>query len=299
MDAEEYRHFDAWLMRVNSACGRFSGQPLEGGFRGRLDEFCAGTMKLSTVDIVNAQLRRGQRELAASRDDWFYTVFQLEGEALLEQDDSRARLHAGDIALIDAARPSALHWHTHSRQISLLLPRHLLDVAGMRIPCARRLDGSVPVVRLSHRLLRESMKGKMLTPGESEAALSALACLLRPVLTGRDAPASRREKQFSRIIQMIDEHLACDDLRPQWLAAEAGMSVRSLYRLFADKGLVVAQYIRHRRLDRCALALRGESDEEKLASIGYSWGFSDHSHFSTAFRQRFGMTPGEYRRRHR
>ncbi len=27
------------------------------------------------------------------------------------------------------------------------------------------------------------------------------------------------------------------------------MSVRSLYRMFADKGLVVAQYIRNRRLD--------------------------------------------------
>ncbi|KAA5868874.1 helix-turn-helix domain-containing protein, partial [Klebsiella pneumoniae] len=25
--------------------------------------------------------------------------------------------------------------------------------------------------------------------------------------------------------------------------------------------------------------------------------FSDHSHFSTAFKQRFGVTPGEYRKR--
>ncbi|MGR8813917.1 helix-turn-helix domain-containing protein, partial [Klebsiella pneumoniae] len=27
------------------------------------------------------------------------------------------------------------------------------------------------------------------------------------------------------------------------------------------------------------------------------WGFSDHSDFSTAFKQRFGVTPGQYRKR--
>ncbi|MCK2362747.1 AraC family transcriptional regulator, partial [Escherichia coli] len=38
---------------------------------------------------------------------------------------------------------------------------------------------------------------------------------------------------------------------------------------------------------------------QKLAGIGFHWGFSDQSHFSTVFKQRFGMTPGEYRRKFR
>ncbi len=53
------------------------------------------------------------------------------------------------------------------------------------------------------------------------------------------------------------------------------MSVRSLCRMFADKGLVVAQYIRNRRLDFCADAIRHAADDEKLAGIGFHWGFSD------------------------
>lgn len=69
--------------------------------------------------------------------------------------------------------------------------------------------------------------------------------------------------------------------------------------MFAGKGLVVAQYIKNRRLDLCAQALRSISDDEKLAGIGYSRGFTDHSHFSTAFKQRFGVSPGEYRKRYR
>jgi AraC family transcriptional activator of tynA and feaB len=37
---------------------------------------------------------------------------------------------------------------------------------------------------------------------------------------------------------------------------------------------VVAQYIKNRRLDLCAQVLRAASDDEKLAGIGYSWGFA-------------------------
>ena len=96
---------------------------------------------------------------------------------------------------------------------------------------------------------------------------------------------------------LIDESIQAEHLRPEWLASETGMSVRSLYRLFAEKGLVVAQYIKNRRLDLCARALQSAHDDEKLAGIGYSWGFSDHSHFSTAFKQRFGVSPREYRKR--
>ena len=82
------------------------------------------------------------------------------------------------------------------------------------------------------------------------------------------------------------------------MAAELGVSLRSLYRLFARRGLVVAQYIRNRRLDLCAQALRSAAGQEKLAGVGLDWGFADHSHFSTAFKQRFGMSPSEYRRQY-
>ena len=147
------------------------------------------------------------------------------------------------------------------------------------------------------RLLHESMNSPELSASESKAALEAIVCLLRPMLHHQEAQPSRRDKQFQKIMALIDESIQAEHLRPEWLASETGMSVRSLYRLFAEKGLVVAQYIKNRRLDLCARALQSAHDDEKLAGIGYSWGFSDHSHFSTAFKQRFGVSPGEYRKR--
>ncbi|KFC10033.1 FeaR family transcriptional activator [Trabulsiella guamensis ATCC 49490] len=294
-DKESYR---AWLAKVNQLCGNFAARPLDGKFYGEIDSGYARGLKLSTVTTRGVNLYRSREEIKRGNDAWFYTVFQLEGQAVMEQDNRQVILEAGDITLIDAARPCSFYWQQTSRQVSLLLPRQKLEHLR-EISSAERLPNHLPMVQLSHRLLQESMTSPEMNENESEAALEAIICLLRPVLHQLDARPSRRDRQFQKIMALIDEYIQSEQLRPEWLASETGMSVRSLYRMFADKGLVVAQYIKNRRLDLCAQSLRNAHDDEKLAGIGYSWGFTDHSHFSTAFKQRFGLSPGEYRKRYR
>ncbi|MFH0474743.1 transcriptional regulator FeaR [Kluyvera ascorbata] len=293
--------YQAWLAKINQVCGHFAARPLDGDFHGEIDTSYAGSLKLSTVTTRNVNLFRTRQEIRSGNDTWFYTVFQLAGQADIEQDDRQVKLQTGDMTLIDASRPCSIFWQQTSRQVSLLLPRQLLEnqLRGSGISVATRLDKSLPMVQLSQRLLHESMSSPQLSASESEAALDAMVCLLRPMLHQREVAPSRREKQFQKIMTLIDDAIQEEHLRPEWLADETGMSVRSLYRLFADKGLVVAQYIKNRRLDLCAQALQRAPDDEKLAGIGYRWGFSDHSHFSTAFKQRFGISPGEYRKRGR
>lgn len=294
-DKESYR---AWLAKVNQLCGNFAARPLDGKFYGEIESGYTRGLKLSTVTTRGVNLYRSQEEIKRGNDAWFYTVFQLEGQAVMEQDNRQVILEAGDITLIDAARPCSFYWQQTSRQVSLLLPRQKLEHLRA-ISSAERLAKTLPMVQLSHRLLQESMTSPEMNENESEAALEAIICLLRPVLYQQDARPTRRERQYQKIMALIDEYIQSEQLRPEWLASETGMSVRSLYRMFADKGLVVAQYIKNRRLDLCAQALRNAHDDEKLAGIGYSWGFTDHSHFSTAFKQRFGLSPGEYRKRYR
>ncbi len=137
--------------------------------------------------------------------------------------------------------------------------------------CALPLSRSLPTVQLSYRLLQESMGNADLSASESEAALEAMVCLLRPAFQQQHEVLPRKERQFRHVLCLIDDHIQSEALRPEWIASESGMSVRSLYRMFAGKGLVVAQYIKNRRLDLCAQALRSISDDEKLAGIGYSW----------------------------
>ncbi|CAI0701836.1 Transcriptional activator feaR [Serratia proteamaculans] len=290
--------FEEWLAKINSACGRFCAKTLGPGFSGAMQEFRAHALRLSVVDAAQTRLYRTQQEIARSDGSHFFTVFQLRGSSLMEQGDRQAVLSAGDVTLIDASRTSSFTFQQNSRQISLLMPRSYLEQSASEVQYARRLDAQSSVVRLSRQLVLGCMQDSQMSAPESEAILNAVATLLRPALVERVVEEDRHPRSFSRTLAFIDTHIQSPQLRPEWIAGELGVSVRSLYRMFARQGLVVAQYIKHRRLDLCAQALRSAPDRQKLATIGYDWGFSDHSHFSTAFKSRFGVSPSEYRKQH-
>lgn len=290
--------FEEWLAKINSACGRFCAKTLGPGFSGAMQEFRAHALRLSVVDAAQTRLYRTQQEIARSDGSHFFTVFQLRGSSLMEQGDRQAVLSAGDVTLIDASRTSSFTFQQNSRQISLLMPRSYLEQSASEVQYARRLDAQSSVVRLSRQLVLGCMQDSQMSAPESEAILNAVATLLRPALVDRVVEEDRHPRSFNRTLVFIDTHIQSPQLRPEWIAGELGVSVRSLYRMFARQGLVVAQYIKHRRLDLCAQALRSAPERQKLATIGYDWGFSDHSHFSTAFKSRFGVSPSEYRKQH-
>jgi AraC family transcriptional activator of tynA and feaB len=202
--------------------------------------------------------------------------------------------------LIDAARPSDFTYSENSRQLSLILPYPLVEqtLRFNQVKCGHRIAATSPIAMLSHRLILDATRQQNLSRQESEATLEAIVSLLRPAISQSDDCTDPHERTFRKTLSVIDQHIRCEELCPEWLAREVGMSTRGLYRMFAKKGLVVARYIKNRRLDLCAESLRQSGKEQKLSVLGYSWGFSDSSYFSTAFKSRFGIAPGEYRKRH-
>jgi AraC family transcriptional activator of tynA and feaB len=79
------------------------------------------------VTAGGVNLFRSRQEIAQSNDAWFYTVFQLEGSAEIEQDDRRALLRTGDITLIDASRPCSINWRKNPARFRCWFPVRLLS----------------------------------------------------------------------------------------------------------------------------------------------------------------------------
>ncbi|WP_085726903.1 transcriptional regulator FeaR [Pseudomonas sp. R37(2017)] len=298
--AQRHDGFDQWIHQINQICGAFNAQPLGGEFAGRIREYQNDALKLSFVDACQARLYRTPHEVAAGEGGKYFAVFQLDGTAGMAQGDSKVLLSPGDITLIDASRPSDFTYGENSRQLSLILPYQLVEqtLRFNQVKCGHRIAATSPIAMLSHRLILEATRQQHLTRQESEATLEAIVSLLRPAISQVEDGEDAHERIFRKTLACIDEHIRSEDLCPEWLAREVGMSTRGLYRMFAKKGLVVARYIKNRRLDLCAESLRRSGREEKLSVLGYSWGFSDSSYFSTAFKSRFGIAPGEYRKRH-
>lgn len=291
-------NFQHWLEQINRVCGDFGARTLGIQFHGAIQEHQRGAIRLSEVEVSEASLYRSDREVNAGSNDHFYAVFQLEGQCLLEQENQRVALDRGDITLVDASRASVLTYPGHSRQLSLILPRQVME-RGLRftqVACGRRIAAQTPLAVLARSLIREACQQRQWELNESEAALDALVTLLSPALgqSGQD----NHERLFKKAVAFIDAHLHEDELCPDWIAKVVGTSTRGLYRLFSRRGLGVAQYIRNRRLDVCAERLRGLQQDAKLSSLGLECGFSDATHFFTAFKARFGQSPGEYRKRY-
>ena len=292
--------FDQWIHQVNRICGAFSAQTLGDEFSGHIREYQSGALKLSFVDACQARLYRTPKEVAASEGGKYFAVFQLAGSACMAQGDNRVSLCAGDITLIDASQPSDFTYHENSRQLSLILPHRLIEQSLRYTPvkCGHRIGGKSPIATLSHHLILDAARQTNLSQQESEATLDAVISLLRPAISQSEGVDDVHERIFRKTLGYIDEHIRSEDLCPELLAREVGVSMRGLYRMFARKGLVVARYIKNRRLDLCAESLRQSRTEQKLSALGYSWGFSDSSYFSTAFKSRFGISPGEYRKQY-
>ncbi|WP_339500037.1 transcriptional regulator FeaR [Pseudomonas silesiensis] len=292
--------FDQWLLQVNQICGAFNAEPLSSKFSGRIRECHSGALKISFVDACQARLFRTAREISASDDSKYFVVLQLDGTACMAQDGHRALLSVGDMTLIDSSRPSDFAFSENSRQLSLILPRHLVDqsLRFNQARCGQLISSVSPIAMLSNRLIVEVTRQNDLSLQESEATLEAIISLLRPAISDTVDEDDLQERLFNKSLVFIDELIRSENLSPDLLARKVGVSVRGLYRIFARKGVLMSRYIKNRRLDFCAESLRQTGSNQRLSTLAYLWGFSSHSSFSTAFKSRFGFSPAEYRKQH-
>jgi len=107
------------------------------------------------------------------------------------------------------------------------------------------------------------------------------------------------DKQFGRVRAIIKDRFANPDLRPRDVAAEAGISLRYLQKLFTQRGSTCSGFIDSLRLDKAGRLLRRRamaSTRQPISEIAYASGFNDYNYFSQKFRRRFGYAPSAHAR---
>ena len=103
--------------------------------------------------------------------------------------------------------------------------------------------------------------------------------------------------RHAKVRLYIEQHLRDPLLSPCSIATGLKLSSRYLRMIFASSSETVSAYILRRRLEECARQMsdprwRGHS----ISEIAFAWGFNSASHFTRSFRDRYGVSPRNYRR---
>ena len=129
----------------------------------------------------------------------------------------------------------------------------------------------------------------------SRLAIEGALLLMMADLSRLPAPGERTRPRWLRVVEDALEASAVPAPSVEKLAALAGVHASHLLRTFRRyHGSTVANYVRHRRIERARAAVAAA--ERPLSQIALDAGFADQSHFTRAFRQAFGETPGQYAR---
>jgi AraC-like DNA-binding protein len=114
----------------------------------------------------------------------------------------------------------------------------------------------------------------------------------------RHAPRLPARREHIDLVEDVRAYLGTTFARRLQLAdvaRAAGVSVFHLCRVFkAICGLTLHQYRSQQRIRRSLELLCDEAD---ILTVAIALGYSDHSHFTAAFRRAFGLSPSQWRAR--
>jgi AraC-like DNA-binding protein len=113
----------------------------------------------------------------------------------------------------------------------------------------------------------------------------------------RETSSSIQAARIQAALAFIDGRSSDPNLTPARAAASLGISVRYLERLLEASGKSFGRRLLERRLEAARRLLCDPSAKAlRITDIALQTGFSDLSHFSRRFRERFGASPAALRK---
>ena len=273
-------------------------------FHGRIDLRDLAGLTVSQICSTAQRVVRTPKFIAQSDQGCYLVNIQREGRSVLRQGRHDVVLEPGDLTVYASDRPYELMFDDDFRQTVLLVPAPALQALMPDIDrhLARPIDKSCSANPLLVQLA-DSLHGldpaaplPVLQAG-AESLMQVLAAALK-VSGGDVAPASTRLARYhlERIKQYVKTHLHDPSLSVSRVAAATGLSSAHVHRLFAAEGGTFGTWLWSQRLDACRRELNSPLRHSlTLAELAYRWGFKDYSHFSKAFKARFGMSPRDCR----
>ncbi|WP_084799571.1 helix-turn-helix domain-containing protein [Bradyrhizobium sp. Ai1a-2] len=295
--------FETWRESLRSMCGGFrpTGIP-SGTFAGWVSKVSISGLTALNIGSNAVRVERTQRDVRVDGIDHYFVVFHLAGQSAMIHNDQAVQLAASDVVLVDTTLPlaylpsnGAAPWNC----VTLGLPRQsLASHLGFEPQGGIFRRGGTSAGRLLLDIISDAQAsdGSTFSPADAYMQLAAydlVGALFAP--SDHELLSRHADKLFKRICNIIKARFADPDFGPCEVAAEAGISLRYLQKLFTAHNSTCSHFIQSVRLDHAARLLHRRvllNTNQPINEIAYSSGFVDYTHFARRFRRRFGRAPG-------
>jgi AraC-like DNA-binding protein len=260
--------------------------------------FNLGSFLAIETRVSEQVLTRTSRTIRADQVDSYVIRLQRRGRWRGEADERLIEVDAGDVMVLDMARPS-LALGAGIDNINLILPRDVLDALLPPFDMHGLVLQGAPAALLRSHLLALADNLPHLPAGHASDVARATcnlvaACLAPARETTARALTPLALARFIEVRRHIDRNLSSPVLNPDAICKALGVSRSTLYETCEPFGGVAA-LIQRRRLDRIRAILTDRRERRTISEIAYQHGFISKAHFSRAFRAAFGMSPSEAR----
>ena len=278
-------------------------------FYGQIRSMVSGELHVSRISSSPGVARRTEAGASRAAADYILLSLQVRGRTIITQQEQEVVLTPGLAAFYDSSAAYSLRMPSESEQIVLHLPRRLLagSTRRMDMKTALAVRPSMPfaqsVFSLAHQLARADPQAPCSSISRTGEVMVELISLLFESLGDEATPPALEAPGISdsalvrRAHHLLGMHISNCDLSSARLAQLCGVSLRRLQHAFHAVGTTVSSQIWSSRLELAASLLTAETNaSDSITSVAYAAGFNDFSHFSRRFKERFDLSPRDYRR---
>jgi AraC-like DNA-binding protein len=258
------------------------------GFRANLCSRSIAGISVARVDATASAVVRTADLIRSHHDDVHIVMLQISGITRVRQAERFRIMSPGELDVVQADQPYLLDFPRLFSQYVIKLPRSARPVGNAISPTAARFVRS-----LARDLLDPDIEPDGICDDVTARALQELLCG-RP---GVPAQSQHAPDLYGMAVAMIREKMFEPRLSRDRVAEELGVSVRTLARAFAMHGTTFDRSRWNCRLEAAHEALLSNRGRATVTEVALRHGFSDSSHFTRRFKQRFGATPGAMLRR--
>lgn len=302
-----HRRLDYWNEQVSGAITTLQVQPArEGLFDANLMAAEFAGINFVAVCSTPTRVVHTPPGVRYAQDQYYLLQLQRDGHCVNRTPGGETRIGPGDFFLCHNAVPYELTFSDSNSTLVLRMPQSLLKrhLATPEAFINRPMSGSAGAGALVSGFI--GMFWDQCRSGMEGPAADKLADSICDMVAAAFIDSDRKLLDCSsvqtmwrlRICRYVDRNLGDPELDPARIAGHFRVSPRYIHKLFEHQDEAVCKYIQRRRLESAHRALMDSTQRVKsVSTIAYEWGFSNTTHFARVFRERYGASPSDLRRR--